>query len=101
MTYAFVNKLNSETRKLGSAEGRDEMSECEALLPTFAVKWSGNEYTIEGLSESCTLAQLKQLLEEKTGVRVERQKILGLKYGGRQKSHSFWASLLSHLLLRC
>lgn len=57
------------------------MSESGAL-PSFAVKWSGKEYPIEGLPDSSTLAELKQLLMEKTGVRVERQKILGLKCKG-------------------
>lgn len=57
----------------------------ESSLPTFAVKWSGKEFPIEGLSDSTTLADLKQLLMEKTGVRVERQKIMGLKCKGRFK----------------
>ncbi|XP_022664836.1 ubiquitin-like domain-containing CTD phosphatase 1 isoform X2 [Varroa destructor] len=58
----------------------------ESSLPTFAVKWSGKEFPIEGLSDSTTLADLKQLLMEKTGVRVERQKIMGLKCKDRRSS---------------
>lgn len=51
-------------------------------MPTIVVKWAGKEFPIGDLEESSTLADLKKILENKTGVRCERQKILGLKCKG-------------------
>jgi ubiquitin-like domain-containing CTD phosphatase 1 len=43
------------------------------------VKWCGNEFVFDDLTDVTTLAALKQRIAEKTGVRPERQKLLGLK----------------------
>ncbi|XP_003747003.1 ubiquitin-like domain-containing CTD phosphatase 1 [Galendromus occidentalis] len=52
-------------------------------LPAIIVKWAGREFPIEDLEDSTTLADLKKILEEKTDVRRERQKIFGLKCKGK------------------
>ena len=49
---------------------------------SIVIKWSGKEYTIDGLSQADTVKQLKELIKGKTGVLPERQKLLGLKYKG-------------------
>ncbi|XP_059469569.1 ubiquitin-like domain-containing CTD phosphatase 1 [Neocloeon triangulifer] len=43
------------------------------------VKWSGKEYPIESISESDDVGALKVAIQEATGVRPERQKLLNLK----------------------
>ena len=43
------------------------------------MKWRGQEFRFEGLPDSTTISQLKQLAYQKTGVRPERQKLLGIK----------------------
>ena len=43
------------------------------------VKWCGNEFVFDDLTDVTTLATLKQRISVKTGVRPERQKLLGLK----------------------
>lgn len=50
---------------------------------SIVIKWSGKEYTIDGLSQADTVKQLKEKIKEKTGVLPERQKLLGLKYKGK------------------
>ncbi|XP_033757287.1 ubiquitin-like domain-containing CTD phosphatase 1 [Pecten maximus] len=49
---------------------------------TVVIKWSGNEYKIT-LSDSSTVANMKDSIYKDTGVRPERQKLLGLKYNGK------------------
>lgn len=49
------------------------------------VKWSGKEYTIKDISNDATVAQLKERVFKETGVKPERQKLLGLKCKGRWK----------------
>ena len=46
------------------------------------VKWSGKEYPFEDLPALITVKDLKQAIYEKTMVRPDRQKLLGLKYKG-------------------
>ncbi|XP_069693402.1 ubiquitin-like domain-containing CTD phosphatase 1 [Periplaneta americana] len=47
------------------------------------VKWSGKEYEICNLSESDSVATLKNAIHKETGVRPERQKLLNLKLKGK------------------
>ena len=50
--------------KVSGAEGRIDL----------CVKWSGEEFQFEGLPDTTTITELKQLVYHKTGVRPERQK---------------------------
>ncbi|XP_027201980.1 ubiquitin-like domain-containing C-terminal domain phosphatase 1 [Dermatophagoides pteronyssinus] len=43
------------------------------------VKWSGNEYIIDNLNDVATILNLKECIYGKTGVKPERQKLIGLK----------------------
>ncbi|CAL8085969.1 unnamed protein product [Orchesella dallaii] len=47
------------------------------------VKWSGKEFEIEDINGLETVRDLKQLLQSKTGVHVDRQKLLNLTYEGK------------------
>nr|ACO11703.1 Ubiquitin-like domain-containing CTD phosphatase 1 [Caligus rogercresseyi] len=47
------------------------------------IKWGGKEYRIEGISGETSVLQLKQLIQEQTEVRPERQKLLNLKLNGK------------------
>ena len=60
-----------------------QMAECNQDAIDVVVKWSGKEYPIEKLPPSNTVLQLKQEISKKTGVLPERQKLLGLKYKGK------------------
>lgn len=46
------------------------------------VKWSGEEYPITDIEENDTVLSLKEKIENLTGVRPERQKLLNLKFKG-------------------
>lgn len=46
------------------------------------IKWGGQEYSINTLSEEDTVLDLKQSIKSLTGVLPERQKLLGLKVKG-------------------
>ncbi|XP_060792494.1 ubiquitin-like domain-containing CTD phosphatase 1 [Neoarius graeffei] len=48
------------------------------------IKWGGQEYSINALSEDDTILDLKQSIKSLTGVLPERQKLLGLKIRGKQ-----------------
>ena len=65
-------------------------------MPSFVVKWSGTDYTVE-VEESQTLADLKNVIFNRTGVRAERQKLLGLKAAGQAASDE---TLISQLNLK-
>ena len=54
---------------VSGAEGRIDL----------CIKWSGQVFQLEGLPDTTTITELKQLAYRKTGVRPERQKLLGLK----------------------
>lgn len=45
------------------------------------LKWSGKEYGLE-LNEEDTVLDLKNEIEKQTGVKIERQKLLNLKFKG-------------------
>lgn len=47
------------------------------------VKWSGEEYKVSGLSGAQCVKDLKSEIQRQTGVFPERQKLLGLKYKGK------------------
>lgn len=51
---------------------------------TVVVKWSGKEYSIDLSEENnvITVSCLKKAIELQTGVKVERQKLLNLKFKG-------------------
>lgn len=46
------------------------------------VKWSGKEIEIEDINRLKTVRDLKQMLQAKTGVQMDRQKLLNLTYKG-------------------
>lgn len=46
------------------------------------VKWSGQEYEVDGVNENDNIETLKDAIFRKTGVRPERQKLLNLKFKG-------------------
>lgn len=48
------------------------------------VKWNGQEYNL-AFCEGDTVFNLKKMLCKETGVRPDRQKLLGLKYKGAFK----------------
>lgn len=52
----------------------------DALI-SFVVKWSTKEYTVLVDNEGTVLC-LKKAIEVETGVKVERQKLLNLKFKG-------------------
>lgn len=54
---------------VSGAEGRIDL----------CIKWSGQEFQFEGLPDTTTITELKQLVYHKTGVRPDRQKLLGIK----------------------
>ena len=47
--------------------------------PTLIVKWSSAEYVIDCLDPDNSVADLKNYIFSKTGVKPERQKLMGLK----------------------
>nr|SVE76534.1 EOG090X0A5K [Daphnia longispina] len=51
-------------------------------MNSFVVKWSAKEYTII-IDKDRTVLCLKKAIEVQTGVKVERQKLLNLKYKGK------------------
>ena len=55
---------------------------------SLVIKWSGKEYTIDGVSYADTIKQLKEQIRGKTGVLPERQKLLGLKFKGKRHDRS-------------
>nr|CAG4647251.1 EOG090X0A5K [Megafenestra aurita]SVE92537.1 EOG090X0A5K [Megafenestra aurita] len=52
-------------------------------LLSFIVKWSAKEYEISLTSSTSTVHCLKKAIEIQTKVKVERQKLLNLKYKGK------------------
>lgn len=57
------------------------MSESESIddKRKIIVKWSGNEYVIDNLNGVASIQNLKECIYSKTGVKPERQKLMGLK----------------------
>ena len=48
------------------------------------VKWAGKEFSFEDILLTSTVADLKQLISDKTNVLPERQKLLNLRHKGAQ-----------------
>lgn len=55
----------------------------------FCVKWSGKEYKLTELTAQQTVSDMKILIHKETGVLPERQKLLGLKFKGRNLYWNF------------
>ena len=51
-------------------------------MPSFVIKWSGADYAVS-VEDSQTVADLKNVVFNRTGVRPDRQKLLGLKAAGK------------------
>jgi ubiquitin-like domain-containing CTD phosphatase 1 len=49
---------------------------------TLVVKWSSQEYTIDSVTTDDTVCDFKNAIYKKTGVKPERQKLMGLKAAG-------------------
>lgn len=47
------------------------------------IKWGGKEYNVTGLLDTQTVLDLKTAIQTETGVRPDRQKLLGLKVKGK------------------
>lgn len=60
-----------------------------------SVKWNGREYEIPEFSPSDSVAMLKVAIENATGVRPERQKLLNVKFQGKYNVFTAISSLLS------
>ncbi|XP_041985205.1 ubiquitin-like domain-containing CTD phosphatase 1 [Aricia agestis] len=59
------------------------------------VKWSGKEYELPELSPSDSVAMLKIAIENATGVRPERQKLLNVKFQGKVAADNYTLSELN------
>jgi len=59
------------------------------------IKWSGKEYTLENVSLQISVQELKNIIYEKTQVKAERQKLLGLKHKGKPANDDVKLSALS------
>lgn len=59
-----------------------------------SVKWNGKEFEIPELSPSDSVAMLKVAIENATGVRPERQKLLNVKFQGKVATDNYTLSEL-------
>ncbi|CAG4979051.1 ubiquitin-like domain-containing CTD phosphatase 1 [Colias croceus] len=59
------------------------------------VKWNGKEYDLPELSRSDSVAMLKVAIENATGVRPERQKLLNVKFQGKVATDNYTLSELN------
>ena len=68
---------------------------------TVVVKWSGKEYSIDLSEENnvITVSCLKKAIELQTGVKVERQKLLNLKFKGTVRPDLHYQNLTFIFLL--
>ncbi len=68
-------------------------------LISIVVKWQGKEIELSGLEGVTSVGEMKQQLEERTFVRKENQKLMGLKCkaGGTQMNDS---TVLSEIVLK-
>ena len=58
------------------------------------VKWSGKEYVVDAISQDLKVADLKGKIYALTGVKPERQKLLGLKCKGELWTQFTWTWIL-------
>ena len=49
-------------------------------LISIVIKWQGKEYQLDGLEGSTSVEDVKKQLQDKTSVRCENQKLIGLKH---------------------
>ncbi|XP_067928631.1 ubiquitin-like domain-containing CTD phosphatase 1 [Watersipora subatra] len=63
-------------------------SESALSVCNILVKWSGNEYVVKDISVDASVQELKEKLFQQTGVKPERQKLLGLKCKGKPAADS-------------
>ncbi|XP_075263852.1 ubiquitin-like domain-containing CTD phosphatase 1 [Convolutriloba macropyga] len=49
-------------------------------LISIVIKWQGKEYELDGLEGSTSVEDVKKQLQDKTSVRCENQKLIGLKH---------------------
>ena len=68
------------------------MAAIEDSNASFIVKWAGKEYAIDNLAVSSTVKDLKFAIQAKTNVLPERQKLLNLRFKGKEtfKIHIFF-----------
>lgn len=79
MTLAeFANKKTNQD-KLKFLQKMGDLNENPLKL---SVKWNGKEFEIPEFSPSDSVAMLKIAIENATGVRPERQKLLNVKFQG-------------------
>ena len=60
------------------------MAAIEDSNASFIVKWAGKEYAIDNLAVSSTVKDLKFAIQAKTNVLPERQKLLNLRFKGKE-----------------
>ena len=64
------------------------MSESPELI-SITIKWSGKEISLEDVSLTSTVADLKDLIADKTNVLPDRQKLLNLRFKGQLKGFNY------------
>ena len=57
----------------------DDQSNKTGIIQKLIVKWSSSEYEIDCLDPENTISDIKDCIQSKTGVKPERQKLMGLK----------------------
>ena len=65
-----------------------KMSESPELI-SITIKWSGKEISLEDVSLTSTVADLKDLIADKTNVLPDRQKLLNLRFKGQLKGFNY------------
>ena len=72
-----------------------KMAAIEDSNASFIVKWAGKEYAIDNLAVSSTVKDLKFAIQAKTNVLPERQKLLNLRFKGKEtfKIHIFFCMM--------
>lgn len=70
--------MSTEASNLTKNEDPTDIEE-DGTLVTITIKWSSKEYPIDSLKDYDTVLQLKTRIYEETGVKPERQKLIGLK----------------------
>ena len=64
------------------------MSESPELI-SITIKWSGKEISLEDVSLTSTVVDLKDLIADKTNVLPDRQKLLNLRFKGQLKGFNY------------
>ncbi|CAG2121400.1 unnamed protein product, partial [Medioppia subpectinata] len=72
----------TETTVTAGAEEEEGVSAATNGL-TLTIKWSSQEYAIDSVTTDDTVRDLKEAIYRKTGVKPERQKLMGLKANGK------------------